>query len=168
MSKAFLRESDLADDSPLPAAISLLPSGTKNLMTAGGAERLRQELVRLVDVERPPLVAQSTGDTDAKRELQGVDQRIRHLRESLRTAEVVETPNSSDQVVHFGSTATVRDANGEESRFRIVGVDETDVDQGWVSWVSPLARALLNARVGTRVTFATPAGDSTLNVLAVE
>ncbi|MEO6004108.1 MAG: GreA/GreB family elongation factor [Opitutus sp.] len=168
MSKAFLRESDLADEPVVPNPIAPLPPGAKNLLTTRGADRLRDELSRLTDIERPPLAAQSASDPDLKRDLQVLDQRIRYLRESLRTATIVDPPGHSDGVARFGSTITVRDTQGELARYRIVGVDETDLEQGCISWLSPLARALVNARNGTSVSFSTPAGPSTLEVVAVD
>jgi transcription elongation factor GreB len=62
---------------------------------------------------------------------------------------------------------TVREYNGAESRYRIVGVDETDLDRGWISWVSPLAKALLNARIGQRVRFKLPSGEEELEIVGV-
>ena len=168
MSKAFLRESDLADAPVVPNPISPLPPGAKNLLTADGADRLRDELNRLTETERPTLSAQSAGDPDLKRDLQAMDQRIRYLRESLRTATIVPPAEAADGVVRFGNTVTVRDSGGALARYRIVGVDETDLEQGCISWLSPLARALVNARAGTSVSFATPAGPSNLEVVAVE
>lgn len=157
MSKAFLRESDSEEALELPPPIAALPPGARNYVTPTGMQRLRNELARLVDVERPPL-ASPLDDPEAKRRLQSIDQRIRRLRDSLHTAEVVPPPAPPDGVVRIGATVTVREPEGDLSRYRIVGVDEADPDQGWVSWVSPVARALLTAREGDRVGFRTPAG----------
>ena len=168
MSKAFLRESDLADAPVVPNPTSPLPPGAKNLMTTDGADRLRDELNRLTDAERPTLAAQSAVDADLKRDLQAMDQRIRYLRESLRTATIVPPAATADGVVRFGSRVAVRDSGGALSRYRLVGVDETNLEQGCISWLSPLARALVNTRAGTFVSFATPAGPSNLEVVAVE
>jgi transcription elongation factor GreB len=166
MSKAFTKEDD-ADDTPLlPLPVALLPPGAKNYLTDHGARRLRDELERLLTLERPPLVARSE-DRESKRELQVIDQRIQYLQESLRTAEVVASPPLPHDVVRFGASVTVRDRAGEESRYRIVGVDETESDRGWVSWRSPLARALLNARLGQKVVFKTPKGLSELEILHI-
>jgi transcription elongation factor GreB len=163
MSRAFVRESDVPQLPELPALASPLPPGAKNYLTAGGAERLRAELTRLLDAERPRLAAKPADDLDAKRELQVLDQRIRYLQESLRTAEVVSPPEGPADVVRFGATVTVHDGR-EESRYRIVGVDETDLSRDWISWLSPLARALLNAKLGDRVKFKAPAGEKQLEV----
>lgn len=167
MSKAFLRESDFDDPAPLPPTASLLPPGTRNLLTPVGAQRLRNELARLVEVERPAL-AGTIGDPEARRQLLALDLRIRTLRESLRTAEVVDAPADRDGVVRFGAAVTVREPGGLESRYRLVGVDEADPENGDVSWMSPIARALLNGRKGERVTFKVPAGLKTLEIVSVD
>lgn len=166
MSKAFTREDDAGGDAPLPKPVSLLPTGAKNYLTATGAEHLRTELARLVQQERPLLIARPD-DTDAKRELHALDQRILHLQESLRTAEVVTPPPPPHDIVRFGASVTVREGDGTVSIYRIVGIDEADFDRGWVSWLSPVARALLNARLGQRVSFQTPRGRSELEVMAI-
>src|SRR5688572_17473180 len=168
MSRAFVRESDVPQLPELPPLVSPLPPGARNHLTAGGAQGLRDELSRLRDTERPRLAAAPADDIDAKRELQLLDQRMRYLQESLRTADVVEiTPGPTD-VVRFGTTVTVREANGPEMRYRIVGVDETDLDRNWVSWLSPIARALMNARAGQRIQFKTPRGMRELEIAGIE
>lgn len=169
MSKAFLRESDSDLPPEPPPTAALLPAGAKNYLTPTGAQRLRNELARLVDVDRPGLAADPE-DADSKRALQTVDQRIRYLRESLRTAEIVAPPPQADTdpVVRFGASVTVREPSGEISRYRLVGVDETEPEQGWISWTSPLAHALLNARPGDRVSFMAPGGARELEIIAVD
>jgi transcription elongation factor GreB len=166
MSKAFTRESDDAPDLPVVRHATVLPPGAKNLLTPGGALRLRAELERLTNAERPPLAAAAGEDGDAKRRLQALDQRLAHLQEALHTAEVIG-PADQDGVVRFGATVLVREGSGEQTTYRIVGVDETDLDQNWVSWLSPIAKALLNARVGQRVRFKFPAGEEELEILSV-
>jgi transcription elongation factor GreB len=167
MSRAFVRESDVPQLPELPAQISPLPAGAKNYLTPSGAERLRAELTRLLETERPRLASAPLDDTDAKRELQILDQRIRYLQESLRTAEITPRPAGPADTVRFGATVTLRE-KGAENRYRIVGVDETDLDRNWVSWLSPIARALMNARVGDRVQFKAPRGMRELEIVAVE
>jgi transcription elongation factor GreB len=135
-------------------------------MTAAGADRLRAELAQLVNEKRPP-VAAATDDPDAKRQLAMLDQRIRQLEQSLQSAEIVSLSKGALDTVRFGATVTVRDASGEESTYRIVGVDETDFDRGWVSAQSPIARALLNAELGERVRFETPSGEEELEIIGV-
>jgi transcription elongation factor GreB len=167
VSKAFTRESD--DVPELPALLrqpSPLPPGAKNYLTREGAARLREELNRLIQVDRIQVSA-SPRDVDAKRQLQMVDQRIHYLQQSLRSAVVVSPPVAPEDRVRFGATVTVRDRDGAESRYRIVGVDETDLNRGWVSWVSPLAKALLNARVGQHVRFKLPSGEEELEIVGI-
>ena len=151
MSKAFTRESDDMPDAPVaPRQRSPLPPEAKNYLTPDGARRLREELEQLVQVERPRQVA-SPENPEAKRHLQVLDQRIYYLQQSLQSAVVVAPPVVPEAGVRFGASVTVRDSRGIESRYRIVGVDETDIERGWVSWLSPIAKALLNARLGDRV-----------------
>jgi transcription elongation factor GreB len=184
MSKAFTRENDAApdDDEDLESA-SPLPAGARNYMTPGGHARLRDELDRLVGRERPELVAvvswaAGNGDRSengdyiyGKKRLREIDRRIRFLIRRLDAAEVVDPAarrddESADQVF-FGATVTVADARGEERTISIVGVDEIDTARGYVSWVSPIARALLKAREGDTVTLRTPGGIEELDVVAV-
>jgi transcription elongation factor GreB len=168
MSKAFTRESDDVPELPaLPRPVSLLPPGAKNYLTPAGATRLRSELERLVQTERPLLATAADSDTDAKRRLQALDQRIRHLQETLHTAVVTGPPAMPDGVVRFGATVTVRNQSGEAATYRIVGVDETDLDRNWVSWLSPIAKALMNAQVGSRVRLKLPGGEEELEILDV-
>lgn len=168
MSKAFTRESDDQEERPLPARpASVLPPGVKNYLTPRGAHRLREELARLVEVERPRLAA--TRDREqTRRELEALDLKILRLQDSLRSAVVVAPPSPPWDQVRFGATVTVRNSSGVESRYRIVGVDETDLDRDWVSWLSPIAKALLNARVGQRVRFRFPVGEEELEIVGVE
>lgn len=167
MSRAFVRESDVPQLPDLPPQVSPLPPGAKNYLTAAGAQRLRDELARRLETERPKLAAAPADDMDAKRELQVLDQRIRYLQESLRTAEVVSPTDGPGDVVRFGATVTVKEKTGPETIYRIVGVDETDYDRNWVSWLSPIARALMNARVGERVVFKAPRGAKELEIVAI-
>jgi transcription elongation factor GreB len=140
----------------------------KNFLTPAGARRLQAELTNLLEVKRPPLLAAVRGDGDAKLRLQMLEQRIAYLQESLRLAEVVPPAGPGDDRVRFGATVTVREGSGEETRYRIVGVDETELDRNWVSWLSPIARALLNARLGQRVPFRFPAGQTELEIVKIE
>ena len=167
MSKAFTREENDGPDLPdLPPPVSILPEGARNYITAEGAENLRGDLTELVNVQRPALIG-ATDDPDAKRQLAALDQRIFQLEQSLQSAEVVEPPEGETKTVRFGATVTVRDRSGEESIYRIVGVNETDFDRGWVSWQSPIARALLNGKLGERVPFQFPSGEEELEIRAI-
>ena len=166
MSKAFTRESDDLPDRPtLPPLPSLLPPGVKNYLTPDGALRLQEELKKLIEIERPQVVA--TDDSNDRRQLSGLDQRIQHLQQCLRSAEVVPPPATPCDQVRFGATITVRDRSGSESRYRIVGVDETDIERGWVSWLSPIAKALLNAKPGQGVRFKFPSGEEQLEIVGI-
>ncbi len=167
MSRAFVRESDVSQLPELPALISPLPPGAKNYLTPGGAQRLRDELTQRLEQERPTLTAAPADDIDAKRELQVLNQRIRYLQESVRTAEITESPPPPHDVVRFGATVTVREVSGTQTQYRIVGVDETNLDRNEVSWFAPIARALLNARLGERVVFTTPRGANELEIVAI-
>ena len=171
MSKAFTRESDDAPEEPRPLRpAATLPPGAKNYFTPDGAERMRKELERLSQTWRPPLAAAAaTGDAEARRQLRALDQRIGQLQQALSTAVVVPPPSAAEERerVKFGATVVVRERSGEVVTYRIVGADETDLDRGWVSWVSPIARALLNARAGERVRFKFPAGEEELEIVSV-
>jgi len=166
MSKAFTRESDDLPDVPMPRLQSALPPGTKNYLTPEGARRLREELTRLTEIERPK--AETLSDTtERKRQLQTLGQRMAYLHESLQQAEVVRPPPAPWTTVKFGATVTVRDRVGRETRYRIVGIDQADPDCDSVSWLSPLARALLNARLGQIVRFQSPDGEQQLEIVAI-
>ena len=164
MSRAFIRESDDQPERPTLARRAPLPPGTQNYITPDGARRFRGELERLVQTGRPRLAA--ADDSDAKRQLQELNQRIDLLQQCLESAVVVPPPTDTLRV-QFGATVTVRDRGGEQTRYRIVGVEEADIDRGWVNWLSPLARALLNARLGDRVLFKSPAGEQELVIEAI-
>lgn len=164
MSKAFTREDD-ADDSPAPLRQwPRVPPGSKNYVTVSGAAALRRELDQLQQ-ERAAMAALQS--EDSRRQLQSVDQRLSHLQQSLETAVIVEPPPPPWDQVRFGATIRVRDKQGEESIYRIVGVDEADIDRDWIGWLSPLAKALVNARVGAHVRFRVPAGEQQLEILDI-
>ena len=167
MSKAFTREDDNAPELPnLPPLTSTLAPGAKNYITAAGAQKLRDEVQKLVEVARPEL-AEASDDPDAKRQLARLDQRIMQLEESLQSAEIVPAPEGPADVVRFGATVTVRESDGTETTYRIVGVDETDPDRNWVSWMSPIARALLNGKRGQPIRFKFPSGEETLEIIEI-
>jgi transcription elongation factor GreB len=167
MSKAFTRDENEGPEIPdvIPTFSTLAP-GAKNYLTPQGAQKLRDELQRLVEVARPGL-AEARDDPDAKRQLARVDHRIQQLEESLQSAEVVRPPDGPAEVVRFGARVTVRDSDRTETIYRIVGVDEADPDENWVSWMSPIARALLNRKRGERVLFKFPSGEATLEILEI-
>lgn len=167
MSKAFTKEDD-SEEPALPRLESPLQAGARNYLTGDGARRLRNELSQLLEKQRPSLLAAAQTDAQAKAELNALDNRVAYLHESLRTAEVVPPPSQPSDVVRFGATVTVKDASGKITRYRLVGVDETDLDQNWVSWQSPIARALLNTKLGQRVPFKFPTGKTELEILKIE
>src|SRR5688572_10205361 len=177
MSKAFVKESDSDDELEQEVAPALPPSG-KNYITPAGYARLEAELRRLVEIERPELVktvawAASLGDRSenadyiyGKRRLREIDRRVRFLIKRLEGAEIVHSSGRETDQVFFGATVRVKSAAGEKT-VTIVGVDEVDPAHGRVSWVSPIAKALLKAREGERVTLRTPAGEEKLEILEV-
>lgn len=179
MSKAFTKESEASDEddefSPAP-----IPQGSKNYITPAGYARLRAELLDLIDNERPKIVeivhwAASNGDRSengdylyGKKRLREIDRRIRFLTKRLEIAEVVDPSMhvGSDQVF-FGATVVYEDDEGVERTITILGIDEVETALSQVSWVSPVARALLKAREGDQVQLATPGGNRTLEIIEV-
>lgn len=178
MNKAFTRETDAQDDDELPESPAL-PTGV-NYITRAGYDRLRAELLGLIDDERPRIVeivhwAASNGDRSengdylyGKKRLREIDRRIRFLTRRLEIAEVVDTSahHGGDQVF-FGATVTYADEDGRETTVTILGVDEADSSRHEISWVSPVARALLKARVGDVIRLVVPGGSQELEVVAV-
>jgi transcription elongation factor GreB len=183
MNKAFTRESDDLDDDDAPESAPLLPAGTRNYMTPGGFARLKGELDHLVGSERPELVATiswAAGNGDrsengdyiyGKKRLREVDRRIRFLVKRLDRAEVVDPAaragSDDDDRIFFGATVDVVNEKGDTRTVSIVGVDEIDTQRGYISWVSPMARALIKAREGDTVTLHTPAGAEELEIARV-
>ena len=150
MSKAFTRESDDLPERPsAPRPASVLPAGVRNYITPGGAKRLQAEL-------------------DALLHSNAGGPRVAALRQALQTIEIVPPPPPPYDSVRFGATVTVRDSIGQEESYRIVGADETDIERDWISWVSPLARALLNARPGERLRIKLPGGERVLEIAAID
>ena len=180
MSKAFTKETDGADDDD-ELALPPLPAGGKNYITPAGYARLRNELLNLIDNERPKIVdvvhwAASNGDRSengdylyGKKRLREIDRRIRFLTKRLEIAEVVDPSlhAGSDQVF-FGATVTYVDDEGVDRTVTIMGIDEADSHALQVSWISPVARALLKARVGDEVQLPTPGGVRYLEVVEVQ
>ncbi len=166
MSKAFTREDDAAEPIIPRRVADPLPPGGRNYLTPDGVRRLQAELDRLVHVERPRAAA-SSDPSVAREQLHHLDLRIQHLQQSLQSAVVVESPADVRDYVRFGASVCVRERTGEESRYRIVGIDEADTERGWVSWLSPIAKALLNARLGQRVRLKLPSGDEELEIISI-
>ncbi|MDP6689055.1 MAG: transcription elongation factor GreB [Alphaproteobacteria bacterium] len=179
MSKAFTKESDGEDDD-LPEAAAPLPAGAKNYLTPEGHARLMDELQQLRRVERPRVVdivswAAGNGDRSengdylyGKKRLREIDRRVRYLMKRLEIAEVVHLERQKNRDwVFFGATVTYADANDSERTVRIVGADEARHDQGEVSWVSPIARALHKASEGDIVKLRTPSGVEEIEVVEI-
>ncbi len=181
MNKAFVREDSGEDDDEALAPALRLPPGSRNYMTRRGHHVLHEELDQLVRVERPRLVetvawAAGNGDRSengdyiyGKKRLREIDRRIRFLIKRLENATVVNPAEQENTgQVFFGATVTICDAQGgDEQTWQIVGVDEADVSAGRISWISPLARALLKARVGDLVRFMSPAGMREIEVVDI-
>lgn len=177
MSKAFTKETD-GDDEEL--VLAPIPPGGKNYITPQGYARLRGELLELIDVERPKMVevvhwAASNGDRSengdylyGKKRLREIDRRIRFLTKRLEIAEVVDPAlHAGRDQVFFGATVTYLEDGETEREVTILGIDEADSAQGQISWISPVARALLKARVGDEVQLPTPGGLRALEIVAV-
>jgi transcription elongation factor GreB len=181
MNKAFVKESEDADDDDGAPSLPPLPPGGKNYITPAGYQSLRSELLKLIDVERPEVVqvvhwAASNGDRSengdylyGKKRLREIDRRIRFLTKRLDIAEVVDPSahHGSDQI-YFGATVAYANKAGEEVHITIVGIDEADPLKGRISWISPVARAITKAREGDVVTLRTPAGVDELEILEVK
>lgn len=180
MSKAFTRETDADEDEDGGPGLPPLPAGSRNYITPQGYARLRADLLGLIDHERPKVVevvhwAASNGDRSengdylyGKKRLREIDRRIRFLTKRLEIAEVTDPSvhHGSDQVF-FGACVTYVDDLGDERTVTILGIDEADSAQGQVSWVAPVARALLKSREGDVVRLPTPAGVRELEILSV-
>jgi transcription elongation factor GreB len=161
-----------------PAAPVAAPA--RNYMTPQGYARLKSELFRLLDVERPELVkvvawAASNGDRSengdylyGKKRLREIDRRIHYLNKRLDKPEVVDPAARGDtDQVFFGATVDYADGSGKQNTVTIVGVDEVDPARGHVSWISPIAKALLKRRAGDTVSLMTPGGVEEIEVLDV-
>ena len=180
MNKAFVKESDGDDEDELEAGAPALPPGTQNYMTRRGYNILRVELEQLVKIERPELVkvvswAAGNGDRSengdyiyGKRRLREIDRRIRYLMKRVESAVVVdpEQQQNLDQIF-FGATITFCDNEGSETTYQIVGIDEADATTGRISWISPLARALMKGREGDTIRFQSPAGIREIEVIEI-
>ena len=181
MSKAFTREDDGADEDDLPEESGGLPLAAKNYMTPAGFARMREELDGLMRKERPEVVkvvswAASNGDRSengdyiyGKKRLREIDRRVRYLSKRLANAEVVDPARrAATEQVFFGATVTYANGRGEERTIKIVGVDEVELDKGHVSWISPIAKALLRAEEGDVVKMRTPQGIDDIEVIEVK
>ena len=179
MNKAFVKEQEGDEDDETPQAAPL-PPGSRNYLTPAGYAALRAELAKLMTEERPAMVqvvswAASNGDRSengdylyGKKRLREIDRRMRFLTKRLEIAEVVDPAQQPNRdQVFFGATVTYSDTAGVDHSVTIVGVDEADPLNGKISWISPVARALIKAREGDVVTLRTPGGIEELDVLGI-
>jgi len=179
MSKAFTKETDATDDDA-PETGPSLPAGAKNYVTPQGFARMQEELRQLARIERPKVVetvawAAGNGDRSengdyiyGKQRLREIDRRIRFLTKRLEIAQVVDPrAQKNREQVFFGASVCYCNSKGAQNTITIVGIDETDSSAGRVSWVSPIARALLKAREGDTVELATPAGPEPIEVISI-
>jgi transcription elongation factor GreB len=181
MSKAFVRESEGGTDDPEEEPATAPAPPGRNYLPPAGFARMQAEKRQLVEVERPEVVrtvswAASNGDRSengdylyGKKRLREIDRRIRFLSKRLERSEVVDPAKraKTDQVF-FGATVTFANAKGEERTIKIVGVDEVDPGRGHVSWISPVARALLRAQEGDVVRMRTPGGEEEIEIVKVD
>lgn len=178
MSKAFTKEADGEEEGD-DLDSSDAPAGTPNYITPAGFRRLNEEFEQLWKGERPKLVetiawAAGNGDRSengdyiyGKRRLREIDRRLRFLRQRIETAQVVDNAGRQHEKVYFGATVTVVDESGSERTVSIVGRDELDPGRGRVSWLSPIAAALLKTELGDVVTLRTPQGTEELEVVDI-
>ena len=183
MSKAFTKENDDAEDDDGEEGASPLPAGSKNYITPGGHQRLKKEFDYLLKKDRPTVTAAvswaaKNGDRSenadyqyGKKRLREIDRRLRFLTKRLDIAEVVDPENPRDdeiaEQVFFGATVTYANEKGIENIVTIVGVDEVDMKRNHISWISPIARALMKSRPGDAVVLRAPGGVEELDVIDV-
>jgi transcription elongation factor GreB len=181
MSKAFTREADGDTDAADADEPRDLLGGARNLVTPRGLGLLRDELHALRHVERPKIVeivswAAGNGDRSengdyiyGKKRLREIDRRLRYLGKRIESAEVVDPNLQKNRAqVFFGATVTYATVDDGRHTVTLVGIDEADADAGRINWVSPVAKALLKARVGDTVKVRTPTGDDEIEVMAIE
>lgn len=180
MSKAFTKEND-EDEQDEPEEPDVLPVHVKNYMTPRGFSMLQSELRQLMNDERPKIVeivawAAGNGDRSengdyiyGKRRLREIDRRIRYITKRLDSAEVVEPERQKSlDKVFFGATVTYVREDDSEHTVTLVGIDEADLNVGAISWISPVAKAVMKAGVGDTVELRTPAGKEMIEILAIE
>ena len=181
MNKAFVKEDDAWDEPEAPVdPLAGIPTGGRNYMTSAGAAALRAELNTLAQNERPPMVDElnrlnqgSLGGSDnryreVRKALRRIERRIQWLSGRLAVTEVIDSVENGSGRVRFGARVTVAAESGAERTYTIVGIDETCIEAGRISWASPLARALLDGRAGELVKVKTPAREEELEILAVD
>ena len=180
MNKAFIKESD-DDDDDEPQRADSFPSNVKNYVTPDGFAQLQNELRHLLSNERPKIVetvrwAAGNGDRSengdyiyGKKRLREIDRRVRYLTKRLESAVVIDPKLQQNLTkVFFGATVTYRQQDQVEKTMKLVGVDEADLAIGKISWLSPVAKALLKAQVGDVITISLPAGKETYEIMAIK
>ena len=165
MSKAFTRESDDSGAEEIPPFRPQLPPGTRNYITGAGADRLKQRLNDLLE-KKQALASDRAAGAASEADQRKIESAIRRLQQTLDSVIVAEVPADPEKVA-FGATVTVRHGNGKEEAYHIVGVEEADPGHGSISWIAPLAGALLSRRAGDKVRFRSPAGEEELTILTV-
>ena len=180
MNKAFVKDDDTWEDPEIeldPEAD--IPAGSRTYMTPRGAARLREELNDLVRKQRPQLLdiinrmgREGLDSADAKfretrKSLQRLEKRVAFLTGRLAITEVIDPLEQDSEHVRFGATVTVEPSSGPQKGYRIVGIDEADIERGHISWTSPLARSLLNGKTGDVIKVSTPAGEQELEIIEV-
>ena len=182
MNKAFTKETEPIEDLDEEEVVNPLPAGSRNYITPGGHARLMDEFLWLMNKERPQVTATvswAAGNGDrsengdyiyGKKRLREIDRRIRFLTRRLDIAEIVDpaAPREDETRIFFGATVTLVNLKGEEKTVSIVGVDEIDTSRGYISWISPMARALIKAREDDVVTLHAPGGTEELEILEVK
>lgn len=180
MSKAFTKETDYDDSDTGEKPEIAIPAGSKNYITPVGFKKLQDELKDLLRMKRPEVVqavstAAANGDRSengdyiyGKRKLREIDKRIRFLQKRIEAAEVVDTNQQNSNRVLFGAIVTVENEAGKQIIYRIVGIDESNPEKKEVSWISPIAKALLNSKVGDVITFRSPKGEEELEILRIQ
>lgn len=156
------------------------PPGEKNYITPQGLKKLQDEYQKLKYDERPKVVdviswAAGNGDRSengdyiyGKKRLREIDKRLEFLSKRLDVAEVVDPTTITVEYVAIGATVLVQDDDGNEKTYKIVGADESEPEFGKISWVSPIAKAMLKAKVGDYVTYKTPSGEKGLEIMEIE
>lgn len=180
MSKAFTKESGSDDQDEDDIATPVLPAHLTNYMTPAGFAVLQEELRALLYGERPKIVeivswAAGNGDRSengdyiyGKRRLREIDRRVRYITKRLESAVVVDPAQQQQHTqVFFGATVTYARGDDSEHTVKLVGIDEIDVDNGRISWISPVAQALMKSRVGDVVHLRTPVGSESIEILAI-
>lgn len=166
MSKAFTRESDDSGAEEISPVRTQLPHGTRNYITREGADRLKLRLNGLLLAKQELAAKNNVSGTPSEAKQRKMESDIRNLQQILDSVVVAEIPADQERIA-FGARVVIRHGSGEQESYRIVGVEESDPDQGSISWISPLARTLFSKRAGDKVPFLSPAGEDELTILAV-